>query len=513
MYMNILLGTLLVILHLRLHQYAFDDAYIHIRVAQNFLNTGSPYFNTAEVVKVSTSSGWVIYLTSILFILRTLNLEDKFLPVLSILNSVITFAGAIIFIRIINKFSGSISILRSTLFTIAFTALMLPTSAGLMETSLGFLLTGLGFYRLMNSKKDSFILLGVSVYIRPEMVIALGLGALLALRQRKVRLTEIAAYSAIGIAPFLAFDLFYYHTVLPQSIAAKSIVYLNTPAFTLGFIFLYSLPEVPINGQVYQVASSIILIVLFFLTGQSAIREWRESRNSSPLFFWLWGGLTIVGYVLAKTEVFPWYIPLYTIPILTAATLTTTKPEKSTGNLLLYVLFAISTVSLAREIYAGLLDPGQTSLFKHGARVRVYISIGNILQEDYPSTTLLIPEIGGLGYSFRGQIYDAVGLASPDALKFHPLKIPEERDYGFIGGIPPQYVEQKMPGVIVSYDIFSKALLKSKVLEQYNLIFIPAYLPEDIQYSPDGTVWGNKYLRIYIRKDLPISEKISKLVQ
>ena len=43
--------------------------------------------------------------------------------------------------------------------------------------------------------------------------------------------------------------------------------------------------------------------------------------------------------------------------------------------------------------------------------------------------------------SFPGRILDAAGLASKDALKFHPLKIPQERERGDLGAIPPRYVE------------------------------------------------------------------------
>ncbi len=35
----------------KLYQYGFDDAYIHFRVARNFVETGAPYFNPGEAVK------------------------------------------------------------------------------------------------------------------------------------------------------------------------------------------------------------------------------------------------------------------------------------------------------------------------------------------------------------------------------------------------------------------------------------------------------------------------------
>lgn len=91
------------------------------------------------------------------------------------------------------------------------------------------------------------------------------------------------------------------------------------------------------------------------------------------------------------------------------------------------------------------------------------------------------------------------------------MKIPEQRDTGGIGAIPPGYVSEKMPTLIVSYDYFTQALLNDNVANQYNMVLIPAYTPADEKYSKPKTIAGSKYLRIYIRKDLPISIKVIAL--
>ncbi len=510
-YVNLLIGILLVILHVRLHQFAFDDAYIHFRIAQNFFDSGYPYFNIQEAVKVSTSSGWTIYLTMLLFVLHALHLESNFILIVSVLNGLITLSGAIVFSNNLKKLSNNLSALTIFLFKISFIAILFQSSVGLMETPLAILLAGIGLLRLIQMKKDGFIILGAAAYFRPELIILLGLAALTTIWFKGFRIVDVLIYALIGLTPFIVFDLYYYQTIIPHSVIAKSIVYLNTRVFTLGFIFLYSLPEIQFDGTFYKLLSSILLICLFFFTGFSAFKAWRSNKKSWLPLIWLWGVFTIAAYVLEKSEIFPWYIPIYIIPILVASTLALDEANKLQSNILLFMLFVISVLSFSREIYSGFFDLGYSSLFKHGARVKVYLKVGEVLHQDYPYASLLIPEIGGLGYSFRGQVYDAVGLASPGALKFQPLKIPEERDDGFIGGIPPKYVELKAPDLIVSYDIFSKALLKDKIIDQYNIIFIPAYLPEDVNSSPNGTIWGSKYLRIFIRKGLPISESLLRL--
>jgi hypothetical protein len=145
--------------------------------------------------------------------------------------------------------------------------------------------------------------------------------------------------------------------------------------------------------------------------------------------------------------------------------------------------------------------------------VKAYLNIGTILNDEYPNATLLTSEIGGLGYAFRGRILDAAGLASPGALDFHPMKVPEQRSSGNIGAIPPGYVKLNTPDLIVSYDYFAQALLKDEVIQQYNVILIPAFLPEDAKNFENKAILDNRYLRVYIRKDLPISERIHSLGQ
>ena len=54
---NLLTIGFLIFIHIQLQQYAFDDAYIHFRVARNFVEIGAPYYNASDMLKVSTSSG------------------------------------------------------------------------------------------------------------------------------------------------------------------------------------------------------------------------------------------------------------------------------------------------------------------------------------------------------------------------------------------------------------------------------------------------------------------------
>jgi hypothetical protein len=95
------LAGILIVIHVSLYQYAFDDAFIHFRVARNLIENGAPYYNTNEVVKVSTSSGWTVFLTILFGIARLLKIDNNFPLLLSLTNALITFCGMLVYTQVV----------------------------------------------------------------------------------------------------------------------------------------------------------------------------------------------------------------------------------------------------------------------------------------------------------------------------------------------------------------------------------------------------------------------------
>ena len=88
--------TILLLIHLRLYPYAFDDSYIHIRIVEHLSDFGEPYFNLGEPVKASSSSGWIIFLFLVDIVFR--NSQVLQLPLLiGLINTLMTFSGAILY--------------------------------------------------------------------------------------------------------------------------------------------------------------------------------------------------------------------------------------------------------------------------------------------------------------------------------------------------------------------------------------------------------------------------------
>lgn len=513
-----LLAILTVLIHIRFYEYGFDDAFIHFRVARNLLDAGAPYYNLGEAVKVSTSSGWIILLTPIIWATRLFQADNSLALVVSILNSFFTVLGMLMYTKIIHHIAGKhkVHFLVIPAFQTIYVALMIPASVGLMETPLALLLAGLGIHFIQSNRRIGYVLLGAAAYIRVEIGVLILLSGLFVLVQKRNRTIEAILLTATGLLPFVIFDLYFFGSPIPNSIAAKSVIYDIGGTELLSMTIFSALPTYSLlNDNMTVFASNLILLMgilsLAFIFGAG---EWRSNGNPYLLMIALWSGLIISLYIAANALVFDWYIPLYVIPLavaISATVIVTRPPYNKLANILFFVLLLISCASLGRTVYAAFDQPSQFILFESGSRVRMYRKVAAILSSEYPKSRLLSSEIGGLGYEFTGKILDAAGLASPEALKYHPMKVPEERERGNLGAIPPGFVEETLPEIIVSYDSFATALLNSEIVERYNVVVIPAYLPEDGKYSSTGLIWGNKYLRIYIRNDLPVSEKILEL--
>jgi hypothetical protein len=95
---------------------------------------------------------------------------------------------------------------------------------------------------------------------------------------------------------------------------------------------------------------------------------------------------------------------------------------------------------------------------------------------------------------------------TPSALKYHPLKIPEERSSGVYGAIPVAFVEETSPDIIVTYDIFAESLLRSNVIKRYTGSEYPVFIPADAAIAKELAVWGSRHFYVFIRNDLPVHD-------
>jgi hypothetical protein len=148
-------------------------------------------------------------------------------------------------------------------------------------------------------------------------------------------------------------------------------------------------------------------------------------------------------------------------------------------------------------------NPAWSPLFAENLRVTQYRAIGEHLRTGRPETTLLTSEIGGLGWGFYpNRLIDGAALVTPSALKYHPMKVPEERNSGTWGCIPSGIVAETRPTYIVSLPLFTQALrgaMKKGAVTGYDLIESWPVIPPEAQaeYGMPGELWGNDQIRVY----------------
>jgi len=135
----VLLLSFSIWLHLGLHDYAFDDAYIHFRVAEQLLEQGAPYYNSGEAVMASSSPVWTLLLSALFLV------TGSSAGFVAILNGVIAALGALTFVALARELTaGELGKPLCWAFALPYLSLIHFSSTGLMETALALLVLGLG---------------------------------------------------------------------------------------------------------------------------------------------------------------------------------------------------------------------------------------------------------------------------------------------------------------------------------------------------------------------------------
>jgi hypothetical protein len=495
------LALLSIWLHITLHRYAFDDAYIHFRVAEQFLEQGAPYFNNGEAVMASSSPVWTILLCALFL---TGGSSAGFV---AIMNGLISLLGALTFVVLARELTeGELSRRVCWAFALPYLSLIQFAAIGLMETPLALLALGLGALLYARRREEAFILLALVPFIRLELAVFFILFFLHALMRRRPGTIRRLLFLLIGAAPLVVYQLYFFGTLIPGTMSAKNIVYELSFPDVAQFLLQNLIAFVPLMAQSWGLAGGLILLLVLIglaIIGELRQRSYRDT-GSEILYLLGGGGLLIAAvYILSKGLIFPWYVPLFAIPFTFALYTTAARSKMKAAYLAILLVIGLpNAYTLGRSIMAAAGDPSHFRYFTQNARACKYLEVGELLFKQYPDARLMSPEIGGLGYTFRGRIIDGVGLISPAALKHHPMDVPEQRSYGFIGAIPAGFVEEMEPELIVGLDIFLEELLKSEVASRYELIREPIYTDQDLRIAPSPVIWWSRHLNIMIRKDL-----------
>jgi hypothetical protein len=495
------LTILVTIVIVTLTPYAYDDAYIHFRISENFSRYFLPYFNLSEPVMSTSSFVW----TSILAILG--NLPFSLPVIVAILNSMLLIIGSVVWRLLLSVLSKKTA--SPIIFQIVYIGILLPSAAGLMETPLAMLLLGLSIFLLRANRPSGWILMGLAVFTRYEIFLFAGLFLLIWIfdKGNKKKITGIALFTIILIL-LSSMIYYFYSTVIPNTAIAKQIVY----QISILSVFYNVIHTLFPSTSLFWVLFLFLLMGVVFLetkgTWKSVLFK-SETRWNIGIF----GGFLIaLAYIIKHVFLHEWYVPLFSIPIVFGICLWALS-RQNLIRLLTLIFFLVPFTNLVLYTRAAFISPSSLPNVCAAIRVQRYLQVGDYLNNLFPHAKLLSSEIGGIGYSFHGEIIDAVGLITPFALKYHPMKVPQQRSNGAIGAIPAKLVGDKLPELIVSYPIFVQKFDTSIYSNTYTKISVPAFSRIYEEKTNCIKLWGSEKLYIYIRNDIVTNGIISFLTQ
>ena len=503
----LVLFAVLAALQSRLGAYAFDDAYIHFRIARHLAEHGHPYYNLGEAVMASSSTGWTIVLAAFFALGGSASS-------VALLEAAFTTLAVVVYTRLIAAAAGKAAVSwREALasFFIIVPSLMMA-GGGLMETPLAILLAGLAMLDFERGRPRAFAWLALACFVRVELG-ALGVALLVVALMQRRRLGPILAWGAAAALPFVLYDLYFFGTLIPNTIRAKQLGYSLSWQQSLDQVG----PSVALGPASFPIAPGAALLVGAMLLFAKPI-SWTARASFAT------GCAILAVYIVSHGYVFDWYVPLFTVPILWALAACLLSPAlepralRALAALALVIPLLPPVLRLPAFVAGAWRNPALSPQFAGGARTRQYIEVAEVLAKRYPGATLLSSEVGGLGWGFPGHIADGFGLVSPAAQKFHPMRVPEERLIGTLGAIPPGYVAEVRPELIVSYDMLAEALQRSGVIRQYTLQSLPLFTEADAakaaQVGVPRMLWGVPMrLQVWVRNDvaaargLPFSDK------
>jgi hypothetical protein len=359
-----------------------------------------------------------------------------------------------------------------------------------MESVLALLFLIIALELFLANHALSALFAALIIFLRPELFVFTLLLTLFNILRKKIPLLKWFAMLAVGSVPFLLLLQQFFSTIIPHTIFAKSKVY----ALSLtDFFQFFSQPHCP--------ATELLLLGALY----SVIRLWQSKSSSKYLatLLSLGGTIIILAYVFKGGLLFSWYLPLFSLPLLLAVALAITAcPSDKTLWITGVVVSAKSIFAALVLIYAILFSPGSQQDLREAARARTLLKLGSTLQSCYPNRTFLAPEIGALGFSYTGTIVDAVGLATPEALRHHPLAVPEQRFSGVDGSVPEAMVKELKPEIIVAVERFLPFSRKSWFTTEYLNLEQPIFQPGDPVSKEASTLWGSKAILVSLRRDL-----------
>ncbi len=296
-----------------------DDSYITYRYSRNILVGNGFTFNVGERVLGTTTPLYTIVLTALGAL--TGGVKAPF-PIISwLLNSLFDAASCVLLFEIGKKLSSfRVGAITALIWAIA--PFSVTFAIGGLETSLFvLLLLSTAFFYLNKAILGIWLCASLMILTRPDaLIFVLPLLSLPVIQKnRHLYQPKAMVIAAIPLISWLFFSYLYFGTLLPHSIAAKSVAYLlpDNAAFVRllqHYLTPFSEDYTLSPGFLYI---GLITIPLFFILGFISI--YRKNSLSLPLL--LYPILYFITFSVAHPLIFRWYLtpplPIYMLILLT----------------------------------------------------------------------------------------------------------------------------------------------------------------------------------------------------
>ncbi len=452
-----------------------DDALIHARLADHIHALGLPIFNQGAVFKAGSSTGYV-YLIALLS--PPVGAQTA-IRIIEFVTIALTVTGLAYLVGVSPGCR-----LGKLLAVLAVLPFFLLAAYGGMETPIVCLLMTMAAIACRYGRHGTVVfLIALGVWFRFEMLALLSLVLFHYLYSRRLKKTILLFSFPVFLLFWLETSLF--GSIIPNAVKIKSVAY----GFPLFDSVLNALGSFALWDTRYAIG--LLLLLAAGLHVRAVLSKQRVHLDFSDVLY-LFSVIVFVAWLFGRTLIFSWYYCLLAFPFGLGFVLQAESSRRTP-------LFRLDSVVLSGFFLCGLVSVTQhfslAGSVSPSIRVPQYVDIGSALYAECPSCTLVTSEIGGLGYGFKGKVWDAFGLGDPEAAPFHPMNVPDERQNYLTGAIPPRYVTFRDPDFIVTMPCFTHALRKSEVIERYQRY--------DCPFSGNATIWDDSEILIFSKQPLP----------
>ena len=412
----VLIGLALrVWLRAKLQSHFADDAYIFMRYVANFGAGQGLVYNPGVRVIGYTSPLFVLTVSGLHFILRALPLDG----LISLLNTTL-FVALVLVAALARERMG-----RSAAFPLllVFYFPYLDASMNGMETMLFVTCIVASVISLTCGKTDlGLVLAMLAALTRPEGILLLGcvIAVLLWARPAKIPAGGIAV-SALLAALWLSFCFAYYGTVVPHSMLAKATPLAGGQGQTGGPLDTYVLLAMGFSSVSFDKLPDAVRLVLYVLGVASmpvvvlALLSFLRQRDAwavFPAFFlcvWvfygigkpvsIWSWYTIPTSIAFAASLLPWLLARFPLA---------QSPARRLGLEAAVALFCLATIAVGLP---------QRVQGERGMTARLFDEADYVKATIPQARSLMVGDIGIVGYKTGLRIVDLAGLVSPEVFR------------------------------------------------------------------------------------------------